>query len=674
MKKINLFSKLCSPIVDAQISDVGYDCRATVGSPSGNNYSTVLKLVSVLVLILTLGVGNVWGTAPTLSDLSFSTPIVDEDFEDCSTTSSTSTNKNVVSLTGFGAFNYVYNNNASNTRAIVSNANGFSTKSLSLSAGSGSPLNVFIDGQTFGSIGAWRVKTTKTSYTQLGIYAQMNGTALAHADARIYIQNNLGAVKLHNGTNFNTNDIGTYTTDIIDICVIYNISGEAKTYGNSISLANGKAHVYINGTCVVDGSDAPISYIIPTTALTGAVFKVLPQATSGNKAYIDDVQIYDELPTAAASCSADPTIGTATVNTSFKLTSLTDAVSVSSGTCSPGSDCAWIDYGFAWSLGSTTTTPTVSNNKVQVGTSGTATSWATDASHKVQPSSGTTPTSWAVGSTYYVRTYGKNGKDAAAFNYGTAASFTLRSITFNSNGGSSVGPWYVNSGGTYSAPTAPTKTGYAFGGWYTDNSTFESAVDWTAAVSANKTYYAKWTASVYRITLDNESPTTSGSTYVDLTYNSSTHAGIINPKKTGYTFGGYWTADNGTGTMVINTSGVLQANVTNYTGAGGIWTKAATCTLYAKWTINNYSVTWKVNNTNYTTGSPSDNVNHGSRVAKLPTDPDPEDYCGQKFVGWTDATDGVYVHGTSTLFTTAGTAPVASGAQIFYAVFADYDE
>ena len=73
-----------------------------------------------------------------------------------------------------------------------------------------------------------------------------------------------------------------------------------------------------------------------------------------------------------------------------------------------------------------------------------------------------------------------------------------------------------------------------------------------------------------------------------------------------------------------------------------------------------------------TTGSPSDNVNHGSRVAKLPTDPDPDDYCGQKFVGWT--TDAEYVHGTSTLFTTAGTAPVATGDQIFYAVFADYDE
>lgn len=62
MKNFNLLSKMCSPLVGSQSSEVGFDYRLTVGSPSGLDAKWMLKLVSVLVLILTLGVGNAWGT------------------------------------------------------------------------------------------------------------------------------------------------------------------------------------------------------------------------------------------------------------------------------------------------------------------------------------------------------------------------------------------------------------------------------------------------------------------------------------------------------------------------------------------------------------------------------------------------------------------------------------
>lgn len=65
MKKINLFSRLWSSGGNSQSSDVGYDSRLTVGSPSGLESSKVLKFVSVLVLILTIGIGNVWGAKIT---------------------------------------------------------------------------------------------------------------------------------------------------------------------------------------------------------------------------------------------------------------------------------------------------------------------------------------------------------------------------------------------------------------------------------------------------------------------------------------------------------------------------------------------------------------------------------------------------------------------------------
>ena len=71
MKNFNLLSKMCSPLVGSQSSEVGFDYRLTVGSPSGFNSKWMLKLVSVLVLILTVGVGNAWGDATLLFQETF---------------------------------------------------------------------------------------------------------------------------------------------------------------------------------------------------------------------------------------------------------------------------------------------------------------------------------------------------------------------------------------------------------------------------------------------------------------------------------------------------------------------------------------------------------------------------------------------------------------------------
>lgn len=199
----------------------------------------------------------------------------------------------------------------------------------------------------------------------------------------------------------------------------------------------------------------------------------------------------------AAACSENPSIGAASLNGSFNMTSTTSAIGVASGTCSTGNAaCDWTDYGFVWSDGANTTTPTVGGtncNKVKVGESGTGTSWT----GSITPSGSTTPTSWTTGHTYYVRTYGKNSKTGAEFVHGTAFSFTPRSITFNSNGGSAVSTIYVNSGTAASAPTAPTRSHYTFGGWYTA-SDLKTAVDWSSTISEDKTYYAKWTEDPYK--------------------------------------------------------------------------------------------------------------------------------------------------------------------------------
>ena len=50
-------------------------------------------------------------------------------------------------------------------------------------------------------------------------------------------------------------------------------------------------------------------------------------------------------------------------------------------------------------------------------------------------------------------------------------------------------------------PTAPTATGYTFGGWYTD-AACTTAYNFTAAVTGDVTLYAKWTAVTYTVTFD----------------------------------------------------------------------------------------------------------------------------------------------------------------------------
>ena len=63
MKNLNFLSNLCGLGRASQSSDVGYDCRSTVARPSFDCRSSLLKLVSVLVLVLTIGSGNVWADA-----------------------------------------------------------------------------------------------------------------------------------------------------------------------------------------------------------------------------------------------------------------------------------------------------------------------------------------------------------------------------------------------------------------------------------------------------------------------------------------------------------------------------------------------------------------------------------------------------------------------------------
>ncbi|WP_179216023.1 InlB B-repeat-containing protein, partial [Paenibacillus sp. MY03] len=68
-------------------------------------------------------------------------------------------------------------------------------------------------------------------------------------------------------------------------------------------------------------------------------------------------------------------------------------------------------------------------------------------------------------------------------------------VSFESNGGSSLQPLSVGHGTALVEPEAPIFEGYTFGGWYADSELTEPYL-FSAAVKGNVTLYAKWTTNV----------------------------------------------------------------------------------------------------------------------------------------------------------------------------------
>ncbi|HOI47589.1 MAG TPA: InlB B-repeat-containing protein [Bacilli bacterium] len=73
-------------------------------------------------------------------------------------------------------------------------------------------------------------------------------------------------------------------------------------------------------------------------------------------------------------------------------------------------------------------------------------------------------------------------------------------ITFNSNGGSSVTSITQDKDSTINKPTDPEKDGYTFEGWFIEAS-LSTEVVWPYTITSNVTFYAKWqTTTTYTIT------------------------------------------------------------------------------------------------------------------------------------------------------------------------------
>jgi uncharacterized repeat protein (TIGR02543 family) len=192
-------------------------------------------------------------------------------------------------------------------------------------------------------------------------------------------------------------------------------------------------------------------------------------------------------------------------------------------------------------------------------------------------------------------------------------------LTFDAQGGT-VSP--ANQPVGYNAAVGtlpvPTRTGYLFTGWNTvqDGSGTAYTEATVYAQTNGITLYAQWTPA-YTLTFDARGGTVSPANK-EVAYGAAVGA-LPAPTRTGYTFAGWNTAQNGSGTA--------YTEATVYTQTGGI-------TLYAQWTANRYTLTFDARGGAVSPANKE--VTYNAAVGALPA-PTRTDYI---FNGWNTAQDG----------------------------------
>ena len=196
----------------------------------------------------------------------------------------------------------------------------------------------------------------------------------------------------------------------------------------------------------------------------------------------------------------------------------------------------------------------------------------------------------------------------------------------------------------------------------------------------NSTNYALGSISIAKPDLRQEAGLVWNPSAVTLTQGDAFTAPTLNNP---YSVEGITYESNNTNVATVTDAGIIslaeatgEATITA-SFAGNENYKPITVTCIITVSAPPYRVTWLVNGKLLTDAELSDAstyVYEGESITKTPPAPNPEDFCGQVFVGWTDAENGEYVHGTSNLYATPLEFPTASADQIFYAVFADYEQ
>ena len=146
-------------------------------------------------------------------------------------------------------------------------------------------------------------------------------------------------------------------------------------------------------------------------------------------------------------------------------------------------------------------------------------------------------------------------------------------ISFESNGGTSVSAITQNYATSVTAPEAPSKNGYTFAGWYS-NASLTSKYTFFTMPAEDITLYAKWDLANYNIAYNLNGGTNNAGNPATYTITSAKIT-LKAPTKTGYSFAGWYTDAECTDVITEIAS-----------GSYGV------VELFAKWTATEYTITY----------------------------------------------------------------------------------
>ncbi len=231
--------------------------------------------------------------------------------------------------------------------------------------------------------------------------------------------------------------------------------------------------------------------------------------------------------------------------------------------------------------------------------------WSTDAAGTKMVTA-TTPVSMALNHTLYTQWQGEEVTVTLDPNDGTTQGFPTMTAIYGSTYGADL-------------PETMTRAHYTFLGWYTAKTGGQQVLPSTVVGNyEDHTLYAHWQGDQVSFVYNYEKATGNNTTLTGKATYGSTFGALVTPIRTGYTFGGWWTAPNGGGDCIK---------------ADTIVTQTADFPIYAKWTANQYTVTFDGNDDGTNTaqvGTASKQVTYDGSYGTLPE----PTRAGYIFQGW----------------------------------------
>ncbi len=218
------------------------------------------------------------------------------------------------------------------------------------------------------------------------------------------------------------------------------------------------------------------------------------------------------------------------------------------------------------------------------------------------------------------------------------AQWSVNTYTVAYNGNGSTGGSTASSSHTYGTAKVLTtngftRTGYTFKGWNTkadgsgtSYSNSQSVSNLTTANGGTITLYAQWTVNAYTVAYNGNGSTGGSTASSSHTYGTAKTLTANGYTRIGYTFKGWNTKADGSGTSYSNSQSVSNLTATN----------GETITLYAQWTVNTYTIVY---NGNGNTGGSTANSSHTYGTAKTLT-ANGYTRTGYTFKGWNTKADG----------------------------------